>query len=167
MPGPYLQSGGHTARSAPFVIAVALLGCLASRGLAQDARWGAPDDSTVKLITDVETKWASSDCSPQPDLESAIADDFQGTSTDGHRYDKRAAITADPKSAARDCRLGDVRVRFFGDSVAIAYGSESRIRKADDGSQSRRCQVWTDTWLRRNGRWQIVAAQDTIVACED
>ena len=154
-------------RSAPFVVAVSLLGCLATRSLAQDARWGSPDDSTVKLITDIETKWASSDCRPQPDLESAIADDFQGTSTDGHRYDKRAAVTADPKSAARDCRLGDVRVRFFGDSVAVAYGSESRIRKAEDGSESRRCQVWTDTWLRRSGRWQIVAAQDTIVACKN
>ena len=22
--------------------------------------------------------------------------------------------------------------------------------------------AWTDTWLRRNGRWQIVAAEDLI-----
>jgi hypothetical protein len=22
--------------------------------------------------------------------------------------------------------------------------------------------VWTDTWLQRNGRWQIVAAEDLI-----
>jgi hypothetical protein len=22
--------------------------------------------------------------------------------------------------------------------------------------------VWTDTWIRRNGRWQIVAAEDLI-----
>jgi len=162
-----LQPGGDTARSAPFVIAVVLLGCLATRGLAQDARWGSPDECKANLNTDLEPKLTRSSCSPQPDLELAIADDFQGTSTDGHRFDKHAAITTDPKSAARDCRLGDVRVRFFGDSVAIAYGSESRIRKAEDGSESRRCQVWTDTWLRRNGRWQIVAAQDTIVACEN
>ena len=155
------------ARLAPFVVAVSLLGGFATHTLAQDARWGSPDDSTVKLMTEIEAKWASSNCSPQPDLEQAIADDFQGTSTDGQRYDKRAAITTDPKSAARDCRLGDVRVRFFGDPVALAYGSESRIRKAEDGSESRRCQVWTDTWLRRNGRWQIVAAQDTVVACKD
>ncbi len=23
--------------------------------------------------------------------------------------------------------------------------------------------VWTDTWVRRNGKWQIVAAEDLIV----
>ncbi|HTZ34558.1 MAG TPA: hypothetical protein VMB84_00955, partial [Stellaceae bacterium] len=59
--------------------AIALLGCLATPSLAQDARWGAPDDATVKLITAMEGKWASSACSPQPDLAAAIADDFQGT----------------------------------------------------------------------------------------
>ena len=87
------------------------------------------------------------------------------TATDGHRYDKVEAISIDPKALARDCQLGDVKVRFFGDSIAIAYGSESRIRKGADGKEARRCQVWTDTWLKRNGQWQIVAAQDTVIPC--
>ena len=56
-------------------------------------------------------------------------------------------------------------MRFFGDSIAIAYGSESRIRKAEGGNDARRCQVWTDTWLKRNGQWQIVSAQDTVISC--
>ena len=66
---------------------------------------------------------------------------------------------------ARDCQLGEVKVRFFGDSIAIAYGSESRIRKPEGGNDARRCQVWTDTWLKRNGQWQIVSAQDTVISC--
>jgi hypothetical protein len=64
-----------------------------------------------------------------------------------------------------DCQLGEVRVRFFGDSMAIAYGAENRIRKDNDGKEAKRCQVWTDTWPRRNGRWQIVAAHDTVIPC--
>jgi hypothetical protein len=28
-----------------------------------------------------------------------------------------------------------------------------------DGSKG--AALWTDTWIRRNGKWQIVAAQDT------
>ena len=91
-----------------------------------------------------------------------IADDFQGTATDGHRYDKAEAIATDPKVVARDCQLGQVKVRFFGDSIAIAYGAENRIRKAAGGKEARRCQVWTDTWLKRNEQWQIIAAQDTV-----
>ena len=58
-----------------------------------------------------------------------------------------------------------VQVRFFGDSIAIAYGAESRMAKDNNGKETKRCQVWTDTWLKRAGKWQIVAAQDTIVSC--
>lgn len=153
-------------RSMTIMVAVAALGCLATRSLAQEARWGSPDDTTVKLITAIEEKWAKSSCGPQPELESVIADDFRGTSTDGHRYEKPEAIAVDPKTFARDCRLGDVKVRFFGDSIAIAYGSESRVRKETNGKEATRCQVWTDTWLRRGGQWQIVAAQDTVIPCK-
>ena len=148
-----------------FIATISFLGCLTRPSIAQDSKWGSPDDSTVKFIIAIEAKWASSSCSPQPDLKAVIADDFQGTATDGHRYDKEEAIATDPKAVARDCQLGDVKVRFFGDSIAIAYGSESRVRKAEGGNDARRCQVWTDTWLKRKGQWQIVAAQDTVIPC--
>jgi hypothetical protein len=152
-------------RTTLIIAAISFLGALATSTIAQDSKWGSPDDPLVKFIIATESKWASSNCSPQPDLKGAIADDFQGTATDGHRYDKAEAIATDPKALARDCQLGDVKVRFFGDSIAIAYGTESRIRKTADGKEEKRCQVWTDTWLKRNGQWQIVAAQDTITVC--
>jgi hypothetical protein len=152
-------------RTMLFIAAVSLLGCFTAPGIAQDSRWGSPEDSTVKFMIAMEAKWASSSCSPQPDLKTVIADDFQGTSTDGHRYGKADAIASDPRAVARDCQLGEVKVRFFGDSIAIVYGAESRLRKGADGKEARRCQVWTDTWLKRNGQWQIVAAQDTVIPC--
>ena len=157
--------GGFMSRTMLFIATISFLGYFTTPSIAQDSRWGSPDDSTVKFIIAIEAKWASSSCSPKPDLKAVIADDFQGTATDGHRYDKVEAITADPKTIARDCQLGDVKVRFFGDFTAIAYGSESRVRKAADGKEAKRCQVWTDTWLKRKGQWQIVAAQDTVIPC--
>ena len=146
-------------------LALSLLGGFTSRSVAQESRWGSPDEDTVKMILAVEAKWASSACSPQPDLKGVIADDFQGTSTKGQRYGKAEAISTDTKSLARDCQLGEVKVRFFGDSIAIAYGAENRMIKENDGKETKRCQVWTDTWLKRAGKWQIVAAQDTVVPC--
>jgi len=148
-----------------FGLALSLLGGFTSPSVAQESRWGSPDEDTVKLITAVETKWASSACSPQPGLKDVIADDFQGTSTKGQRYGKEEAITTDTKSLSRDCQLGEVRVRFFGDSIAIAYGAENRMVRDNDGKETKRCQVWTDTCLKRAGKWQIVAAQDTVVPC--
>jgi len=148
-----------------FGLGLFLLGGFTLPSIAQESRWGSPDEDTVKLITAVEAKWANSACSPQPDLKDVIADDFQGTSTKGQRYGKEEAITTDPKSLSRDCQLGEVKVRFFGDFIAIAYGAESRMIKDNNGKETKRCQVWTDTWLKRAGKWQIVAAQDTIVSC--
>ena len=148
-----------------FGLAVSLLGGFTSSSVAQDSRWGSPDEDTVKLITTVEAKWANTACSPQSDLKDFFADDFQGTSPKGRRYDKEEATTTDTKSLARDCQLGQVKVRFFGDSIAIAYGAESSMTKNNNGKETKHCLIWTDTWLKRAGRWQIVAAQDTSVSC--
>jgi hypothetical protein len=49
--------------------------------------------------------------------------------------------------------------------VAVAYGNESSIRKGKDGKEFLRCLVWTDTWLKRDGKWQIITAQDVVVEC--
>jgi len=65
--------------------------------------------------------------------------------------------TADAPKYFVSNHLNDVKIRFYGDS-AVAQGNESWERKNDERGRF----VWTDTWLRRNGRWQIVAAEDLI-----
>jgi hypothetical protein len=149
-----------------FLLALLFLGGFALPSAGQESRWGSPEEETVKFIIAAETKWANSACSLQPDLKDVIADDFQGTSPSGRRYGKKDAISSDPNSLSRDCQLGEVKVRFFGDSIAIAYGEESAISKAKDGKETKHCLIWTDTWLKRAGKWQIVAAQDTKIPCK-
>ena len=56
-------------------------------------------------------------------------------------------------------RLNGVKVRFYGDT-AIAQGDETWERRTGERGRF----VWTDTWIRRSGRWQIVAAEDLIAA---
>jgi len=148
------------------LLALLFLGGFVSTTFGQESRWGSPEEETVKFIVAAEAKWASSACSPQPDLKDVIADDFQGTSPSGKRYGKKDAITTDTKSLSRDCQLGEVKVRFFGDSIAMAYGEESAVSKAKDGKEEKHCLIWTDTWLKRAGKWQIVAAQDTDIPCK-
>ncbi|MGE5212905.1 MAG: hypothetical protein ACM3NN_04335 [Nitrospirota bacterium] len=50
-----------------------------------------------------------------------------------------------------------MKVRFYG-NTAIAQGSESWEKRSGERGRF----VWTDTWLLRNGHWQIVAAEDLI-----
>ena len=149
-----------------FLLALLFLRGFASPSVGQESRWGSPGEETVKFIIAAEAKWANSACGAQPDLKDVIADDFQGTSPSGRRYGKKDAISTDLKSLERACQLGEVKVRFFGDSIALAYGAESAVSKAKDGKEAKHCLIWTDTWLKRAGKWQIVAAQDTNIPCQ-
>ena len=66
---------------------------------------------------------------------------------------------------AHDCGLDETKVRFFGDSIALVYGSEHALGKDKSQPGAKVCQVWTDTWLKRGGKWQVVASQDNRVPC--
>ena len=130
---------------------------------AQEGTWGDPDTSTVKELVAAEEMWAGANCGPQPGLEMYFAHEFQGTATDGQRYGRAQALAVGDD---RECQLGEVKIQFFGDVVAIAYGNESSVRMKEDGTEWQRCLAWTDTWLKRAGQWQIVAAQDNVIACK-
>jgi hypothetical protein len=96
-----------------------------------------------------------------------LAGDFQGTSTGGARYTKADELR-DEKAphSAHGCALDDAKVHFLGENVAIIYGSEHAIGKDELHPDAKQCQVWTDTWLKRDGKWQIAAAQDNKVECK-
>ena len=136
-------------------------------GRAQQSHWASADDKTAKYIIEMERKWAEGVCVDNGVVAGLLADDFQGTSTSGSRYTKADELRDEKNSrTARDCGLDETRVRFFGDSIAIVYGSEHAVGKDKSRPDAKVCQIWTDTWLKRNGKWQIVAAQDNRVACK-
>ena len=133
---------------------------------AQQSHWASAGDKAAKYIVEMERKWAEGVCVDNGVVASLLADDFQGTSTQGARFTKADELN-DEKSArtAHDCRLDDAKVRFFGDSLALVYGSEHAIGKDKSQPDAKVCQVWTDTWLKRGGTWQIVASHDNRVKC--
>ena len=133
---------------------------------AQQSHWASADDKTARYITEMEQKWAEGVCVDNGVVASLLAEDFQGTSTQGARFTKADELK-DEKGArtARDCGLDSAKVRFFGDSMAIVYGGEHAVGKEKSQPNARVCQVWTDTWLKRGGTWQIIASQDNRVSC--
>jgi Domain of unknown function (DUF4440) len=77
----------------------------------------------------------------------------------GRLYDKGKMI-AETRNAPQyfaSNHLNEVKVRFYGET-AIAQGNESWERRTGERGRF----VLTDTWIRRNGRWQLVAAEDLI-----
>jgi len=119
---------------------------------------GHSDDRAY--IKQAESDWAESVVTNDVGvLERIMADDFVGVFIDGSHYSKADAIKdfrTHPSEFVSD-HLNEIEIRFYGDA-AVAQGSESWKRK--DGTAGK--YVWTDTWIRRGGKWQTVAAEDLV-----
>ena len=89
-----------------------------------------------------------------------LADDFVGVDPEGNHYTKQQMVsnTRDAPKHFISNHLNDVKVRFYG-STAVAQGDETWVKRKDSSTARF---VWTDTWVLRNDKWQIVAAEDLI-----
>ena len=127
----------------------------------------AKDSPTAKWMIEQSKAWADQACGGKWVISDLLADDFHGTSPKGIRYDKpKGEPPYDPHTKwSTDCSLDAADVRFFSPDVAVVYGAESKTVELPEGSKERRCLVWTDTWMRRSGKWQIVAVQDNRIDC--
>lgn len=146
--------------------AAILGGVLALLGTSALAAPGSRAD-TERWMIEQARAWADQACGGRWVVSELFADDFHGTAPKGARYGKPAeAPVFDARTQwSKDCRLDAAEVRFFADDVAVMYGAESKTVPLPDGEEERRCLVWTDTWMHRAGRWQIIAAQDNRVDC--
>lgn len=153
--------------SKPVLASAAAALLLLASSYAQQSHWASKDDLTAKYIIDMERKWAEGVCVDNGVVAGLLADDFQGTSPNGARFTKADELRDEkgPRTA-HDCGLDETHVRYFGESLALVYGSEHAVGKDKSQPKAKVCQIWTDTWLKRDGRWQIVASQDNRVECK-
>lgn len=122
---------------------------------------GLPSRSeTETYIRRSAEQWAASDVAA---MEVFLADDYVGVASNGEIRNKarQLALASEP-SPFRITRVDYVRFHHHG-SLVIAQGAET-LTPADGGAD--RKLVWTDTWLFRNGRWQVVASQDSVRPAE-
>ena len=133
---------------------VCLLACACARD--QDHR------EAERYIIESERAWAESVATGDSSVvERILADDFAGVDPKGRVYDK-SKMVSDTRDAPKyfvSNHANEIKVRFYGDS-AVAQGDETWERRSGDPLRGRF--VWTDTWIKRNGKWQIVAAEDLI-----
>lgn len=140
----------------------ALIGVLFFSVFSAPVGQDASEKDSERYIAESERQWAESVASGDTvPIERILADDYLGVDTDGSFYDKAKAISSTQESSKVfiSNHLNEVKVRFYGET-AVAQGSESWVRRT--GSPPRGRFVWTDTWIRRNGKWQVVASEDLI-----
>jgi ketosteroid isomerase-like protein len=128
-------------------------------GVAQTSFTNSQSEAE-QYIKSAESAWAESVATSDGSVvERILAEDCVWV-LDGRILIKSQAV-AEAKDGPGDFlsnHLDYAHVRFFGDT-AVVQGSETWTRK---GGRKGRF-VWTDTWLRRNGKWQIIAAEDDSV----
>ena len=90
-------------------------------------------------------------------FDKLVADDWIATTPDGKRQTKaeRAAeiIASDIDSAT----LGEMKVRVFGDTAVVTGSDDETTMK--DGKKSTDHYVWTDVFVKPDGKWLAVASQ--------
>jgi ketosteroid isomerase-like protein len=132
--------------------------CSACNNSQEDAR---------RYIEQSEEQWAASVATSDSSVVQRILADDVVWVFDGRILNKAQAVTdaAQGPGPFLSNRANSINIRFFGDSIAVAQGSETWTKRKDSGQTTGRF-VWTDTWIRRNGQWQIVAAEDVIAPSE-
>jgi len=111
-------------------------------------------------IRKAESDWGESEVTRDTGvLERILSEDFVGVDVDGAHYSKSDALQEyrTRSSSYLSNHIDAVEIRFYG-QTAVAQGDDSWQRK--DGTAGKH--VWTDTWIKRNGKWQLVASEDLV-----
>jgi len=133
---------------------VLMAGAIAGASAATDRQ------QIIQLERDWVQSWVTMDA---PANDRIVADDFLGTEPDGKRSTKAdlmKELKEAPTLASNRLNEDDLTIRFYGDT-AVVNGSESwKLKK--DGKAGR--YIWTDIFVKRNGKWQIVAEHGSCAA---
>ncbi len=114
------------------------------------------NNSSLKAIADIEQRWLQHIDDPAA-LQSILADDFVHVLPSGfiNKQQQIDYVKAHPRSAQETRSFEDLKVRSYGDT-GIANG----IVVISGPSGTSRT-VFTDVFVKRDGRWQAVNAQET------
>lgn len=87
---------------------------------------------------------------------------YESRDSKGERS-RQSAVQSCPKTNRLEARGAAYDEEHIAAWHAVVQGSETWTRKGGRKGHF----VWTDTWLRRHGQWQIVAAEDVSVPIKE
>jgi ketosteroid isomerase-like protein len=116
-------------------------------------------------LTKIENDWtAAGKAKDANKLGEILADDWRGLTWEGKTVDKAKALAQlkDKGSSLDTFEMGPMDVRFFG-STAVVTGSDTEKSK-EAGKDTSGKYVWTDVFVKQNGKWRVVASQSAKVS---
>ena len=124
----------------------------------------SPTENVEQVVTKLERDWA--DAGVKGDgaaIDRIVADDWSGTNWDGQTQTK-AQILDELKIGAykpTSINLDNIKVRAFGDTAVVTLVQTEKSQYKGKDSSGR--YLYTDVWVKRNGKWQVVATHGTKV----
>ena len=125
------------------------------------------DAKAEQELRKLERQWLDAyDNNDVAAMERIVADDFTITYGDGRVLDKAQTVGMLKPGTAKNPNSSqwteDSKVRIYGDTAIITgrYLSKWLDKDKEKVSESR----YTDTYLKRNGRWQVVASHLSNIA---
>lgn len=139
--------------SAASVVVLVLAVAVQAQTLAQ-TQTGSEEKELIKLEKGWNDSYIKHDWTF---LDRILADDYIGTQSDGSVLSKAQEI-ADLKaneSVITSIASDDFKVRVYGDAAVVTFRliTKEQTKGKDTSGQFR----VTDTWIKRDGRWQCVA----------
>ncbi|MBX9882692.1 MAG: nuclear transport factor 2 family protein [Sphingomonas sp.] len=129
---------------------------LAAPAAAQTANPFTP--AVEAQMREAERVWADIAVTGDPTpLKTILADDYVGVSSSGKVVTKADQLVPGTKGEFIASGIDYINYRQYGDTV-VAQGAEW-VRRADKKPDLRL--IWIDIWKYRDGRWQIIASQDS------
>jgi ketosteroid isomerase-like protein len=124
---------------------------------------GEPPPGDEQALLQMEKDW--SDASKRQDtgwMERNYADSYTWTSPDGNINDRKTDIAESAVVTFESFEIFDMRVSVSGDTGVVTGVStlKGKFKNQDISGKYR----FTDTFVRRGGRWVILASQSTRIA---
>jgi ketosteroid isomerase-like protein len=143
------------------VAAMALAACTQQKAPAGDGNLPSVQASDA-TIDKGERAWAALAIKGDPQvLQGLLADDYAGVTESGEVRNKAQEIAYWKQQPSDFASAGEPKMtyRHFGNTV-LAQGQQTLRPKG--GAMPMKV-VWTDVWMFRDGKWQAVGSQDSVV----
>lgn len=124
--------------------------------------------SVEQLLMQMEHDWAKAiidrDAAKIRDI---VAPDFVLTTPDATLSDRESDLAelVSGEFAASFYDASDMKARVFGDCAVLT--GQTTVKGEYKGEEIHDQFRWTDTFVKRNGKWQVVASQATRIPASD
>jgi len=121
--------------------------------------------SVEQELIKLENEWGDAYVKHDPaTFDKMVTDDFFATMADGTVYTKAQAheFIKTYEGVITSFVADEWKVRVYGDAAVVTARNTTKMQVA--GKEVISQERFTDTWIRRDGRWKCVAAHNSAIA---